>query len=74
MEVSIGRGGDGLCGTPPHWSIHKESADTHSGEAGLPACICTLHGGVDNSRYEPEGVLEGPRRGKQSGEINKDKV
>ena len=64
VGVSIGRGGDGLRRVPPHRSIHQESTEDHSGEGGLQACICILHGGVEDSGDNPDGALVGPRRSK----------
>ena len=64
VGVSNGIGGDGLCGDPPHWIIHKEAADNHSVEGGLPACICTVRRGKDNSGVEPYGAPVGSRRSK----------
>ena len=74
MLVCISRGGDVIRGDPPHQSIHKEAADNHSGECGLPDCIVSVHGGGDNSRDETDGALVGSRCGKQAGGINKEEV
>ena len=74
MVLSIGRGVDGLSRAPPHQSIHKEAAEKHSGEGGLPDCICTVHGGGENARDDLDGVLVGSRRGKRAGGINEEEV
>ena len=74
MVVSIGRGVDGLSRAPPHQSIHKEAAEKHSGEGGLLACVCILHGGRENVGDEPDGTLVGSRCNKLTGGINKEVV
>ena len=43
------RGGDGLRGAQPHWSIHQEAVDEHIGYGGLPAGLCTVHGGGEDA-------------------------
>ena len=70
MGVYSRRGGDGLSGAPHNRSIHKEAAENHSREGGLPTCVCTAHGGGENTRDEPNGALVVSRRGKISGGIN----
>ena len=72
MLVCINRGGNGISGAPPHQSIHKERADNHIVDGGLPDCIVSVHGGGDNSRDETDDALVGSRRGKQAGGINKE--
>ena len=62
VGVSSGRGGDGLRGTPPHQSIHKETTDYHSGEGGLTSCICTVNGGGEYYGENTDGALVGSRR------------
>ena len=74
MVVSRGIGGNGLCGAPPHQSIHKETVDNNSGKGDLMACIFTVHDGGENVRQKPYGALVGSRRGKKSGEINEDEM
>ena len=59
VGLSSGRGGDGLSGDPPHQSIHKEAADNHSGEGGLPPHICTVHGGIADAEDELFGAMVG---------------
>ena len=39
VVVSSSRGDDKRRWDPPHRSIHKDAADEHSGEGGLPACL-----------------------------------
>ena len=39
VGVSSGRGGDGIRGVPPHWSIHQEVVDDHNIEGGLTDCL-----------------------------------
>ena len=58
------RGGDGLCRDPTNWSIYQKSAYNYSGDVGLPACLRTVHGGGEDSGYEPDGAMVGSRRGK----------
>ena len=64
VVVSIVRGGNGLCGDPPHWGIHQNTADDHIGEGVLLARLCTVHGGGEDSGHDPDGALVGSRRGK----------
>ena len=64
VGVSSGRGGDGLCRDPPHHGIHQETTDDHSREGGLPARICTVHGGGEEAGDDPDGALVGSRRSK----------
>ena len=64
VGASSGRGGNGLCRAPTHWSIHKEVADNHNGEGVLPACICIVHRGGDNDGDKLDCALLGSRRGK----------
>ena len=64
VGVSIGRGGDGRCEAPPHWSVHQEVTDNHSVEAGLPPRIYTVHRGIEDAGDDPDGALVGSIRGK----------
>ena len=70
VGVSIGRGGGGIYRAPPHQSVHKEATDDHRGDGGLPACLCIVHGGVEDAGDEPDGTMVVSRRGKLSGGIN----
>ena len=74
VEVSIVRGGDGLRRDPPQRSIHKEVAYDHRGEVGLPACLCILHVGREDTGDDPDGALVGSRRGKRAGGVNEEEV
>ena len=74
MGVYSGRVGNGLIRAPPHRIIHKDASDNHIGEGVLLACICTTHGGGDNTRDDPDGVLVGSRRVKRAEEINEEEV
>ena len=62
--ISSGRGGDGICNTQPHESIHKETADDHSGAGGLLDCLCIVPGGIEDAGDELDGTLVRSRRGK----------
>ena len=64
VGVPIGRGGNGIHRAPPNWGVHQEAADNHSGEGGLPPCLCNVYGGVANARDDPVGGMVGSRRGK----------
>ena len=64
LVISISRGGDGLCRDPPHQSIHKESADNHSVEGGLPACLFIVHGGGEDVGDDDNDVMVGSRHSK----------
>ena len=64
VGVSRGRRGDELHGALPHWGIHQETADNHSGEIGLPDRLRTVSGGGEDARYDLDGALVGSRRGK----------
>ena len=64
VGVSIGRGGDGIHGDLPRRSIHKEAADDHIGEGGLPDCLCVLHRGGADARDKLDSALVGSRGGK----------
>ena len=55
--MSSGRGGDVIHGYPPNRSINQEAEDNHGGEGGLPACICIVHGGGEDSGDELDGAL-----------------
>ena len=43
IVVSSSRGGDRLSGDPLYRIIDTGTAENHSGESGLPACVCTVH-------------------------------
>ena len=64
VGISRGRGGDGLCGAPPHRSIHKKAADSQSREGGLTACLCIVQRGREGAGDDPYGALVGSRQGK----------
>ena len=64
VGISSGRGGDGICNTQPHESIHKETADDHSGAGGLLDCLCIVPGGIEDAGDELDGTLVRSRRGK----------
>ena len=49
-------------------------ADNHSGEVGLPACICTVYRGRENAEDDPDGALVGSRRGKSAIGIKEEEV
>ena len=42
VGVSSCRGGNGTRKDPPHWGVHKEVTDKHSGVGVLPARLCTV--------------------------------
>ena len=44
--------------------VYQKSAYNYSGDVGLPACLRTVHGGGEDSGYEPDGAMVGSRRGK----------
>ena len=71
MRLSSGRRFYGLSGAPPYRSIYKLN---HSGEGGLLATICNVHGGVENYGDDPDGALVGSRLGKRAGGTNKEEV
>ena len=64
VGVTIGRGGNGSRGSPPHRGVHQEVSDDHSGEGGLPPYLCTMHRGGAGSGDDPVGVMVISRRGK----------
>ena len=63
VGVPSGKVGDGLCGAPPNHSIHKEAADDHSVEGGLPSYIFIVHGGREDAGDDLDGAMVGSRRG-----------
>ena len=64
VVLSSSRGCDGLRGDPPHQIIHQEVEDGHSGEGGLPACLCIIYGGGEDAEGDPGGALVGSIRDK----------
>ena len=64
VGLSNGRGGNGICGYPPHLIIHQEAADNRSVEGGLSSCLCILHRGGEYAGDNPDGALVGSRRDK----------
>ena len=74
VVVSSSRGGNGLCRAPPNRNIHKEVANYHSREGGLPACLCIVHGGGEDSGDDPDGALVVSRGSKRAGGIIEEEV
>ena len=74
VGVSSSRGGNGLCRAPPNRNIHKEVANYHSREGGLPACLCIVHGGGEDSGDDPDGALVVSRGSKRAGGIIEEEV
>ena len=74
VGVSSGRGGNGIRRDLPHWSIHQEEADGHSGEGGLLYGICNVHGGGEDAGDNTDDALSRLRRSKQAGGVNEEEV
>ena len=64
VEVPIDSGGNGRCGSPPHWGVHQEAEENHIGEGGLTPCLCNVHKGGTDARNKPVGVVVGKRHNK----------
>ena len=64
VVVPIDSGGNGRCGSPPHWGVHQEAEENHIGEGGLTPCLCNVHKGGTDARNKPVGLLVGKRHNK----------
>ena len=74
VGAPIDSGGDGNRWASPHWIVHQEAKEDHSGEGVLPPHLCTVHGGGADAGDEPVGAMVGSRRGKRTQGVDEEEV